>query len=121
MCELGLDDPASEHSSDDDDNTWRQALSAGLVDVSTDASNTSDDDWNASLAEVTSMMALSNSANVDDAWDSHELSMVTQSVQASTDTDNTLVSEWEDTALTDDGDDANNTVTLLKLVRVITM
>ena len=55
------------------------------------------------------MMALSNSTHVDEAWDSHELSMVTQSVQASTDTDNTLVNEWEDTALTDDGDDTMDT------------
>jgi hypothetical protein len=40
-CELGLDDLASEHPSADNDNTWRQALSAGLVDVSTDVSDTS--------------------------------------------------------------------------------
>jgi hypothetical protein len=31
MCELGLDDLASEYLSADDDNTWRQALSAGMV------------------------------------------------------------------------------------------
>jgi hypothetical protein len=53
MCELGLDDLASEYLSADDDNTWQQqALSAGLVDISTAVSDTSDDDWNTSLAEV---------------------------------------------------------------------
>ena len=110
MCELGLDDLASEHPSADDDNTWRQALSAGLVDVSTDVSDTSDDVWNASLAEVTSMMTLTNSANVDDAWDSQELSMVAQSGQVSTSSDHAPVDEWEDTVLTDDGGDTMETL-----------
>ena len=109
MCELGLDDLASEHPSADDDNTWRQALSAGLVDVSTDVSGTSDDDWNASLAEVASMMTLTNSVGVDDAWDSHELSMVAQSGQVSTTSDHAPVGEWEDTVLSDDGGDTMGT------------
>jgi hypothetical protein len=107
MCELGLDDLASEYSSADDENTWQQALSSGLVDASTAISDTSDGDWNwnTSLAEVESMMT---QTNVDDAWDSHELSMAEQLVQASTHPDHTTVGEWEDTSLVDNGAEADD-------------
>jgi hypothetical protein len=109
MCELGLDDLASEHLSADDDNTWQQALSAGLVDISTEVSDTSDDDWNTSLAEVESMMTLTNNTNVDDAWNSNELSMAAQLGQVSTPSDHTTVDEWEDISLADEGEDAIDT------------
>jgi hypothetical protein len=104
MCELGLDDLAFEYSSADDENTWQQALSSGLVDASTAISDTSDDDWNTSLAEVESMMT---QTNVDGAWDSHELSMTEQLVQVSTHPDHTTVDEWEDTSLVDGGAEAD--------------
>jgi hypothetical protein len=107
MCELGLDGLASEYFSAGDENTWQQALSSGLVDVSTAVSDTSDGDWNTSLAEVESMMTQTNNTNVDDAWDSHELSMTEQLVQVSTHSDHTTVDEWEDTSLADDGEEAD--------------
>jgi hypothetical protein len=108
VCELGLDDLASEYFSADDENTWQQALSSGLVDISTAVSDTSDDDWNTSLAEVESMMTQTNSTNVDDAWNSHELSMTEQLVQVPTHSDHTTVDEWEDTSLADDGEEADD-------------
>jgi hypothetical protein len=71
-------------------------------------SNTSDDDWNASLAEVESMMSRTNDTNADDAWDSHELSMTEQLTTVSTHPDRTTVDEWEGTSLVDGGEEADD-------------
>ena len=86
-------------------------------------SNTSDDDWNASLAEVESMMSRTNDTNADEGWDSHELSMTEQLVKVSTHPDHTTVDEWEGTSLVDDGeeaDDAGGYTTAEEMSRVTT-
>jgi hypothetical protein len=89
MLELGLDDYALRILRYDDDNTWRQALSSGLIGASVAVSNANDDDWNASLAEVESMMSGARTTDADDAWDHHEHALLHTSVDVSSDLDHT--------------------------------